>query len=493
LDRLFPRTARQEPDVIRQTLLSLSLAAALTMSSGCATNPVTGERQLDLIGESGEIEMGRQAAQDAERSIGLVDDQALQDYVHRIGTAMAAQSERPNLPWTFRVVDDPTPNAFALPGGFIFVTRGLLSLMSSEAELASVLGHEIGHVTARHSVNMISRAQVAQLGLGLGSILVPQIANVAQLAGAGLQLLFLSYGRDAERQADDLGFRYALQQNYDVRQMVNVFAQLQRAGDAAGQSPLPSWLASHPNPGERIERIQAAIAQLSRDLSATTTGTDLYMTRINNLVYGDNPRAGYFEGTLFLHPDLRFRLQFPANWRTQNLAQSVTAVSAQQDAIMQLTLAAGNETTAANQFFGQQGISSSQVQRTTVNGLPSVTGYFQAQTQDGVVAGIAAFIAHENRTYQILAYTPAQLLQRYDQLLRSSIGSFSRLTDPAALNAQPNRIAVTRPTTGMTLADFNTRYPSVIEIGELALINYLEGPSARIPANTPIKRIVRAP
>lgn len=478
--------------MIRQTLLSLPLAAALALSSGCATNPVTGERQLDLIGESGEIEMGRQAAQDVERSIGLVDDQALQDYVHRIGTAMAAQSERPNLPWTFRVVDDPTPNAFALPGGFIFVTRGLLSLMSSEAELASVLGHEIGHVTARHSVNMISRAQVAQLGLGLGSILVPQIANVAQLAGAGLQLLFLSYGRDAERQADDLGFRYALQQNYDVRQMVNVFAQLQRAGDAAGQSPLPSWLASHPNPGERIERIQAAIAQLSRDLSTTTTGTDPYMTRINNLVYGVNPRAGYFEGSLFLHPDLRFRLQFPANWRTQNLAQSVTAVSAQQDAIMQLTLAAGNETTAANQFFGQQGISSSQVQRTTVNGLPSVTGYFQAQTQDGVVAGIAAFIAHENRTYQILAYTPAQLLQRYDQLLRSSIGSFSRLTDPAALNAQPNRIAVTRPTTAMTLADFNARNPSVIEIGELALINYLEGPSARIPANTPIKRVVRA-
>jgi predicted Zn-dependent protease len=478
--------------VIRQTLLSLPLAAVLAMSAGCATNPVTGERQLDLIGESGEIEMGRQAAQDAERAIGLVEDQALQDYVHRIGTAMAAQSERPGLPWTFRVVDDPTPNAFALPGGFIFVTRGLLSLMSSEAELASVLGHEIGHVTARHSVTLISRAQVAQLGLGIGSILVPQIAQAAQLAGAGLQLLFLSYGRDAERQADDLGFRYALQQNYDVRQMVNVFAQLQRAGDAAGHSPLPSWLASHPNPGERIERIQAAIAQLSRDLGSTTTGVNPYMTRINNLVYGDNPRAGFFEGTLFLHPDLRFRLQFPANWRTQNLAQSVTAISAQQDAIMQLTLAAGNETTAANQFFGQQGINGSQVQRTTINGLPAVSGYFQAQTQDGVVGGIAAFIAHENRTYQILAYTPAQLLQRYDALLRSSIGSFSRLTDPAALNVQPNRINITRPPSAMTLTEFNARYPSVIEIGELALINYLEGPNARIPANTPVKRIVKA-
>jgi predicted Zn-dependent protease len=477
--------------VTRQMLVSLTLAAGIAFNTGCATNPVTGRTQLSLISESQEIEMGRQAAQAAEQSIGLVDDQALQNYVHRIGTTMAAQSERPSLPWTFRVVDDPTPNAFALPGGYIFVTRGLLGLMRSEAELASVIGHEIGHVTARHSVTMISRAQIAQLGLGIGSILVPQIAQLGQLAGAGLQLLFLSYGRDAERQADDLGFTYALQQNYDVRHMVNVFAQLQRAGDAAGQSPLPAWLASHPYPEERIERIQGTLAQLNRDLSTTTTGVDAYMNRIDNLVYGENPRAGFFEGTLFLHPDLRFRLQFPQGWRTQNLAQSVTAVSAQQDAIIQLTLAAGAETAAANQFFGQQGISGSQVQRTTINGLPAVTGYFQAQTQDGAVGGIAAFINYENRTYQILAYTPAQLLQRYDAVLRASLGSFNRLTDPAALNRQPDRISIVRPASAMTLADFNSRYPSVVEISELALINYLEGPSSRIPANTPVKRIVR--
>lgn len=435
--------------------------------------------------------MGRQAAQEAEQSIGLVQNQQLQDYVHRIGVAMASQSERPNLPWTFRVVDDPTPNAFALPGGYIFVTRGLLSLMQSEAELATVLGHEIGHVTAKHSVTLISRAQIAQLGLGIGSILVPQIAQLGQLAGAGLQLLFLSYGRDAERQADDLGFRYALQQNYDVREMVDVFAQLQRSGELAGQSPLPTWLASHPNPGERIERIQAALAELNRDLSTNTVGVDAYMNRIDGIVYGDNPRNGFFEGTLFLHPDLRFRIQFPQGWRTQNLAQAVMAGSPGQDALMQLTLAQGTEAAAANQFFGAQGIASSQVQRTTINGLPAVVGYFQAQTQDGTIAGIAAFISYDNRTYQILAYTPAQLLQRYDQLFSSSIGSFNRLTDPAALNRQPDRISIVRTPSAMTLSQFNSRYPSVIEIGELALINYLEGSSSRIPANTPVKRIVR--
>ncbi|HEX2168176.1 MAG TPA: M48 family metalloprotease, partial [Longimicrobiales bacterium] len=360
----------------------------------------------------------------------------------------------------------------------------------SEAELAGVIGHEIGHVTARHSVTLMSRAQLSQLALGVGSILVPEIAQLGQLAGAGLQLLFLSYGRDAERQADDLGFGYALQQNYDVREMVNMFAQLQRSSEAAGQSPLPTWLASHPYPEERIERIQAALQTLDRDLDATRRNVDAYMDQIDGLVYGENPRAGFFENGLFLHPDLRFRLQFPQGWATQNLAQSVSAMSPQQDAIMQLTLAQGSETQAANQFFGQQGIESTQVSRTTINGQPAVTGYFQGQTQDGTVAGIIAFISYDNRTYQIMAYTPAQLLDRYDQLFRSAVGSFDRLNDSRALNIQPNRITIVETPQAMTLAEFDRRYPSRIDIAELALINQLEGANTRIPAGTPIKRIV---
>jgi len=123
------------------------------MVAACATNPVTGKRELSLVSEQQEIQMGQEGAQQVAQEIGLINDQALQQYVQGIGAAIAAKSERPNLPWTFRVVDDPSPNAFALPGGFIFVTRGLLGLMNNEAELASVVGHEIGHVTARHSVH----------------------------------------------------------------------------------------------------------------------------------------------------------------------------------------------------------------------------------------------------------------------------------------------------------------------------------------------------
>jgi predicted Zn-dependent protease len=203
----------------------LALIAVLAALASCAVNPVSGQRELALVSESQEIEIGRQSAAAAEAQLGLVDDAELQAWVQRLGSRLAQASERPQLPWTFRVVDDPTPNAFAAPGGYIFITRGLLALMRNEAELASVLGHEIGHVTARHSVSMMSRAQLAQIGLGIGSILSPTVAQFGDLAAGGLQVLFLKYSRDAERQADDLGYRYALAQGYDVRQMPHVFAR----------------------------------------------------------------------------------------------------------------------------------------------------------------------------------------------------------------------------------------------------------------------------
>ena len=171
--------------------------------ASCARNPVTGKNELSLVSEGQEIQMGQQAAQEVAQTIGFVDDSELQSYVANIGKRMAAKSERPDLPWEFHVVNDASVNAFALPGGFIYVTRGLLGSMNSEAELATVLGHEIGHVTARHSVQQISKAQLATLGLGIGSIVSSDIAQFAGLASQGLQVLFLKYGRDAENQADE--------------------------------------------------------------------------------------------------------------------------------------------------------------------------------------------------------------------------------------------------------------------------------------------------
>lgn len=469
-------------------LLALLFPAVLLIS--CAVNPVSGGRELALVSETQEIEIGRQSAASAEAQLGLVDDPALQDYLQRIGSRLAAGSERPALPWTFRVVDDPTPNAFAAPGGYIFFTRGLLALMRNEAELASVLGHEIGHVTARHSVTMMSRSQLAQLGLGLGSILSPTIAQFGNLAAGGLQILFLSYSRDHERQADDLGYGYALEQNYDVREMVKVFAALQQSASLAGRSPVPNWMASHPNPAERIGRIEERLQTLPANIPTLRSGEADYLARIDGLMYGEDPRKGYFENTRFRHPELAFQLDMPQGWAVQNLAQAVVAGSPAKDALIQLTLVAGTPQEAADKFFGQQGVGAGRVARETVNGLPAIIGNFEAQTQQGPVGGIVGFISHDNRSYQMLGYTPAPKLANYENTFRRSISSFTRLTDRAALARQPNRLKIVRLPRAMTLSQFNQSYPSSIPLTELALINQVSGPEATMPANFRAKRVV---
>ncbi|HEX5724141.1 MAG TPA: M48 family metalloprotease [Longimicrobiaceae bacterium] len=476
--------------VLRRRAHACATAAlACALAAGCATNPVTGRRQLALISEAQEIELGRQASQEVAQQLGLVEDQALQQYVQRVGEELARESERPHLPWTFRVVEDPTPNAFALPGGFIFMTRGMMSLIDSEAELAAVLGHEIGHVTARHSVTQISRAQLAQLGLGVGSIFFPEAAQAfGGLAQTGMQLLFLRYSRDAERQADELGFRYALRERYEVREMDDIFATLMRLGEASGRSSLPSWLASHPAEPERIRSAQARADTVTADPLAVRR--DEYLARIDGLVYGDNPRQGFFRDGVFLHPDLRFRIDFPPGWRTQNLPQAVNALSPQQDAVLQLTLAQGADAAdAARRFLSQQGIRPGQGGRQNLNGNPAVVSYFQAQTQQGVVTGMAAFIEYGGRTYQVLAFTPAQAFARHEPAFRRVIGSFAQVSDPAVLNVRPNRVDVVRTTRPMTLAAFNRQYPSVIPLAELAILNQVENESAVLPAGS-WKRVV---
>lgn len=466
----------------------LPVAALL---AACATNPVTGKREISLISQDQEIQMGQQSAQQVAQEIGLIDNQALQQYVQQVGASLAARSERPNLPWTFRAVEDPTPNAFALPGGFIFVTRGLLDLMNSEAELASVLGHEIGHVTARHSVQQMSQQQLAQLALGVGAILSPTVAQFGDIAAQGLGLLFLKYGRDDERQADDLGFRYALNQGYDVREMDDVFRSLQRLGEASKQSPLPTWLATHPGEAERIQSIDAKLAQIpASQLANAKVGVQEFLQHIDGLVYGANPRNGFFQGSTFYHPDLRFQMTLPSGWKGQNLAQAVIAVSPQQDAIIQLTLAQGNSPeAAARAFLGQQGIQAGQASQQTVNGVPAVASTFQAQTEQGVIQGLAAFFTYNGTTYQVIGYSPQQRYAAYDQVFRTSLGSFAPVTDPRVLNVQPNKVDIVTLPQAMSLAQFAQRFPSAIPLPELAILNQVEDPNAQIPSGTPLKQV----
>lgn len=468
----------------------LIIAALFSGVVACATNPVTGDRELALVSEGQEIQIGRQVAEGAAQQLGLVEDQALQAYVQRLGLQLAQASERPDLPWAFRVADDPTPNAFAAPGGFIFITRGMLALMRNEAELVSVLGHEIGHVTARHSVAMMSRAQLAQLGLGIGSIISPTVAQFGDLAAGGLQLLFLRYGRDAERQADELGYRYALQQGYDVREMTNVFTALQQSSRLAGQSPVPSWLSTHPYPEERITRIERALGSLSPVSEPRRIGEAEYLARIDGLAYGEDPRKGYFEASRFLHPELAFRLDFPRDWRTQNFAQAVVAGSPGEDALIQLMLVPGSLQDAAENFFGQPGLTAGRRRSQTVNGLATISGALQAQTEQASLAGVATFASLDGRTYRILGYSPAARFGTYESTFRAVGSSFARLTDATALARQPRRLAIVRVPRAMTVTEFNRLNPSAIPIEELALINQMAGATAVMPAGCQAKRVV---
>jgi predicted Zn-dependent protease len=458
----------------------------------CATNPVSGKNELALVSESEEIAMGRQGAADVTATIGLYPDVGLQAYVWRVGQGVASKTERPSLPWDYRIVDDASVNAFALPGGFIFVTRGLLAHMTNEAELASVLGHESGHVAARHSVQQMSRQQVASLGLGLGSVLSPAIARVGPAASAGLGLLFLKYSRDDETQADQLGFRYALADGKDARQMINLFTMLQGDEQLSGAGRLPEWEATHPDPGNRIKAVQSLIAASKENFGSKTIGADEFLTRIDGMVYGENPRAGFFRGTVFIHPDFELLFQFPDGWKTQNVSDAVSGVSPAQDAVIDLRAVQGSAADAFRNFFGRATLQAGAPSQGAIHGNRTVSGEFTTQTDHGKsLHGIATFIEYGRGTWQITAYTDATRFTSYSAVFERSINSFDRLTDPAALAVQPMHLRIDKVPRAMSLRQFNTQLPSTISLAELALINGL-AENAQLRSGQSIKRVIAA-
>ncbi|MBI1804239.1 MAG: M48 family metalloprotease [Ignavibacteriae bacterium] len=462
----------------------------LTVLTGCAVNPVTGERQFSLISEDQEIQMGKEADEQIVASLGLYPDQDLQRYVSDLGMKLAASSERPNLPWTFRVVDDPVVNAFAIPGGHVYITRGILAHLENEAELAGVMGHEVGHVTAKHSVSQMSKQQLAQLGLGVGMILKPELQQYGQLASAGLGVLFLKFGRDAENQADALGVRYSNRLGYDPHQLISVMTTLDRVTQAAGGRGTPEWLSTHPDPGNRKENIKAQIDTLRPGTVGNKVVRDPYLKQIDNVIFGQNPREGFFKGNMFLQPDLKFRFEFPDGWKTQNQKQSVIGVSANQDAAIQITLAKEKTAdAAARAFFSQQGISADGTRSSNVHGFSASAGNFTAQTDQGAMQGTVMFVEYGGNVYQILGYGSQQSWSNYESAARKSIGSFDKLTDPKVLNVQPQRLKIVKIDRAMTLEQFNQRYPSAVSMDILALINEVQ-PGGLLKAGQEVKQVV---
>ncbi len=468
-------------------------AALLVGAAACAVNPATGQRQLMLVTEGQEIGMGRQADPEIVAAYGLYPDSSWQRYVRGLGARLAALSERPDLPWTFRVLDDPVVNAFALPGGFNYVTRGILVYFDSEAELAAVMGHELGHVTARHGAQQATQQQLGQVGLAVGMIFVPRFEDFAGLAQAGLGLLFLKFSRDDERQADELGLRYMYKAGYDPREMPKVFAMLERVSQASGGGSLPVWLSTHPDPENREQQIRDLIAQLPQDSSGRLVRHDEYLRRLEGMTYGANPRQGFFRGSLFVHPDLGFQINFPPAWKTQNQHNAVLAQSGSKDALMQLTVAGESTPEGALQtFLTREGVVAGRVSTGLLHGFPAATASFRATTQQTVVDGLVACIGYRGAVYRLLAYAPQNVWPNYEATVRASFQSFDRLTDPAALAVQPLRLTIVRVDRPMTLGEFQARYPSKVDLATLARLNQLEA-SASLTTGQLIKRVVGGP
>ncbi len=461
-------------------------ALALLVAVACTINPATGQRQLALLSEAQEIQIGRETHPDVLATYGAYDDPELQRYVQEVGAKMAAISERPQLDWTFTVLDDPVVNAMALPGGYIYVNRGILANFNSEAEMASVIGHEIGHVTARHSVEQISRAQLAQIGIGVAAVASEDFRKYAGLAGIGVQLLFLKFGRDDERQSDDLGLRYMVRAGYDPREMPGVFAMLGRVHGSEGMRAMPQWLATHPDPGNRVADLSARIQSLPPAERQGVVNREGYLRQLEGLVYAEDPRQGYAIGRTYYHPELAFKIDFPDQWRIINQRQAAGALSPDEDAAVVLTLSDEISPRAAyTAFFDQQGIRSGSNLGRSVYSFSVVDSSSGNRTADGMVS----FFEHGGRVYQLMGYTAPQGWNTYARTMEQSITSFTSLTERRYLEVQPKTIGLVELPQAMTLAEFAQRYPSTIALDELAIVNGVEA-QTRFEAGTLLKRVI---
>jgi predicted Zn-dependent protease len=451
-----------------------ALLMVCSLLGGCSVNPATGKSQLNFYNEQKEIQMGNEADAEILDSVGLYDDPDLQDYIQDLGSQLAAQSERPNLPWTFKVLDDSAVNAFALPGGHVYITRGLLTHLETEAEVAEVLGHEIGHVTARHGVNQASKQLLVAIGIGAAVLIDSDLEGWAGLAEVGFGVLFLKYSRDDERQADDLGLRYLVRTGYDPRLAPEVFGVLEGVSKIEGAGRLPNWLATHPDPGSRRKRLEQEVAALDQDFAGKKVERDSYLQRLDGMVFGDNPRDGYFQGSAFVHPDMRFRFEFPEGWETANQKAAVTGTEPGGAAMLQVALSDKDTPGEADdEFFAEDGVTRGKAWDRKIHGLPAHWARFEYDKDSEKRNGTVAFVSYGDQVFQVLAFATPEAWKNQQDDMENAIATFSRLDDPQALAAKASRVRLVRLTEDMTLEQFSRRYPSTVKPETLALINHV--------------------
>ena len=430
--------------------------------SSCAVNPVTGKRELMLMSESQEISMGVSYDPQIIQMYGSYNDPELQKFIEEKGKKMGAISHRPNLEYQFRLLDSPVVNAFAVPGGFVYFTRGIMAHFNNEAEFAGVLGHEIGHITARHSARQQSQAMLAQLALIGGMIASEEFMKYADIANAGLSLLFLKYSRDNESESDKLGVEYSTEIGYNSTEMAYFFNTLKRL--SGGSGALPEFMSTHPDPGDRLNNVKNLTRNLhlkkNLDPSLLKVNRDAYLQRIDGLVYGEDPRQGYVENSVFYHPEMKFKYNIPQGWQTVNTPSQVQMAPKDNKAVMLLTVEAGNSLANAEQEVIQRNkLRLIESNITTVNKIPAraiiaeLEPQQDAQGQSKELRVIIYLIQYNNTIFNMTGIATKADFNNYFGTFTASMRSFSELTDQTKLSKQPERIKIITVANDSTLKE----------------------------------------
>ncbi len=469
---------------------------AATLLSGCGSaviNPVSGQAERSVMSEQDEVAQGAQAHQQVLQEYGVVRDARVQTYVNNLGQRLAKLSHRNQLQWHFTVLDSPEINAFALPGGYVYVTRGIMAYLQTEAELAGVMGHEIGHVTARHGAQRATRQQDAGLGVlaasVLGAVLESQgisgagrlASDLSQTAAAGY---VASYGRDQELQADSLGAEYLARTAFDPRNMINVIgalkAQERFAADqarAAGRAAPSgsSWLASHPSNDQRLQQITQLAAQYKGNYS--DEGRARYQHITQGLAFGESADQGLTRGQNFYHTDLGIALTAPAGWQIQNEPSQLALVNAAGDAALMVQVAppkAGSthDEVIRNLLKPSQG----RTERLSINGLPATRFVGSRTSSQGQQAIEATLVTGPRQS--VYVFTPAAknaaALQQARAGMAQAQNSFRALTAQDRAAAKPWVIQTT-PYPAGGFAQLAKRSPLPQAEAQLRLINGFYG------------------
>jgi predicted Zn-dependent protease len=436
---------------VTRVFLLLLLASAL---SGCATNPVTGESDFVLMSEEQEIAMGKANDKQVLKQYRVYENPELQSYVEELGQKLAASSHRSHLAYKFTLLDSPEVNAFALPGGYVYVTRGIMAYMNSEEELAGVLGHEIGHVTARHSV----RQHGAQTAAGVIGLIATLATGSQAVADASNQLgsaLVRGYGRSHELEADRLGAEYLARTDYDPQKMLDVVGilknqeefELQRAREEGRQPRVYHGVFStHPENDERLQEVVRAADQFANP-DPVVTDTEAFLRLMEGVTFGDSEDQGIVRGTRFYHKPLNITLGFPEGWRIENQPQQLVGVRSDGEAaiLVKLDTLKGSENPAQYLHRNFQGLQSGE--KITGGGYTGVT---TGNTPYGNRSyRVSSTPYQDNKVFLLLGFSRSG---RPDQVLLDTTLSIRALEPGEVALATAQRISLVRAKSGDTFS-----------------------------------------